>query len=75
MREGIMEGIMDIGILWIIIGLKKDKKIKKELVIEKRWGKMEIMVEIEEVGRLILIEFIKKWMEERKIEKRRRKEV
>ncbi|AZH16480.1 high-affinity branched-chain amino acid ABC transporter permease LivM [Brucella melitensis] len=75
LREGIMAGLLALGLFCLIIGFKTDQNINNELVLEQRWGTLAIMVAIAAVGRFLFIAFLQPWLEARKLAKSSRPAV
>lgn len=70
-REGVLAGLLALGLFCLIIGFKTDQNINNELVLQQRWGALAIMVALAAVGRFLFIAFLQPWLEARKLAKSR----
>ncbi|MFD1199740.1 high-affinity branched-chain amino acid ABC transporter permease LivM [Brucella gallinifaecis] len=68
-REGVIAGLVALGLFILIVGFKTDQNISNELVLTQRWGALAILVALAAVGRFAFIAFLQPWLQARKFEK------
>lgn len=74
-REGILAGLLALGLFVLIIGFKTDQNINNELILVQRWGLLFTMVAIAAVGRFLFKAFAEPWLDARKLAKSSRPKV
>ncbi|HWT62225.1 MAG TPA: high-affinity branched-chain amino acid ABC transporter permease LivM [Ochrobactrum sp.] len=68
-REGIIAGLVALGLFCLIIGFKTEQDINNQLVLIQRWGLLAVMVAIAAIGRFGFVVLIQPWLESRKLAK------
>ncbi|MBV2144790.1 high-affinity branched-chain amino acid ABC transporter permease LivM [Falsochrobactrum sp. TDYN1] len=68
-REGIIAGLLALGLFILIVGFQTDQNINNELVLDQRWGTLAVLVALAAVGRFVFIAFVSPWLEARKLAK------
>lgn len=71
-REGIISGLLALGLFVLIVGFKTDQNINNELVLVQRWDALAILVALAAVGRFVFVAFVNPWLEARKLKKNSR---
>lgn len=68
-REGIMAGLLALGLFVLIVGFKTDQNINNQLIISTRWPQLFTIVAIAAVGRFLFKAFLEPWLDKRKMAK------
>ncbi|TMU96053.1 high-affinity branched-chain amino acid ABC transporter permease LivM [Brucella haematophila] len=71
-REGIIAGLLALGLFVLIIGFKTEQNINNELVLVQRWGALAVMVALAAAGRFLFVAFLQPQLEARKLAKSKR---
>ncbi|MDH7788457.1 branched-chain amino acid transport system permease protein [Ochrobactrum sp. 19YEA23] len=71
-REGIIAGLLALGLFVLIIGFKTEQNINNELVLIQRWGALAVMVALAAAGRFLFVAFLQPQLEARKLAKSKR---
>lgn len=68
-REGIIAGLLALGLFVLIVGFKTDQNINNQLILTTRWPQLFIIVVIAAVGRFLFKAFLEPWLDKRKMAK------
>ncbi|WP_374832364.1 high-affinity branched-chain amino acid ABC transporter permease LivM [Paenochrobactrum pullorum] len=68
-REGIIAGLLALGLFVLIVGFKTDQNINNQLILTTRWPQLFIIVAIAAVGRFLFKAFLEPWLDKRKMAK------
>ncbi len=68
-REGIMAGLLALGLFVLIVGFKTDQNINNQLIISTRWPQLFTIVAIAAAGRFLFKAFLEPWLDKRKMAK------
>ncbi|UJW74494.1 high-affinity branched-chain amino acid ABC transporter permease LivM [Rhizobium sp. SL42] len=69
LKEGLLAGLLSLGLFSLFIGIKTDQNISNQLIWYPRFGLLAIFVIIAAVGRFAMVAFVQPWNAARKASK------